>query len=107
MKTTADSTYVLSPIALDTMMQQFGEIITSKIELAISEAKKKDDHETFISSAVARKMFSPSISINTLKAWTREGLLKDYRFGRKIFYKKGEVTEAGKTLRKYGRRALS
>jgi hypothetical protein len=98
--------YLLSTIAYDSMMQEFGEIVNAKIELAIAEAKKKEDNEKFISSEETRKLFSPSISINTLKAWTKEGLLTEYRFGRKVYYKKGEVINAGKTLSKYKRRAM-
>lgn len=102
-----ESNFVLSPVPFGTMIEEFGALVSEKIAAALSEAKKKEDYETFISADAARKMFTPSITFNTLKSWTREGLLKDYRFGRRIFYKKGEIIEAGKTLRKYGRRALS
>lgn len=57
--------------------------------------------EKLLSPEVARKLFHPEVSKQTLHRWTKEGMIPVYRLGGRIWYKESEVTEAAKTIKKY------
>jgi len=64
---------------------------------AIQEVMKAQ----LLSPAEACKMFQPAITKLTLSKWAKDGLIPEHRIGGRIFYKRGELLESVKTLKKY------
>jgi hypothetical protein len=88
---------LLSPIPLEELFEKFKALIRAELqsELQLNEAEK------LVSPSEVCAMFQPKISKPTLTKWTNDGRLKMYRIGSRTFYKKGEVLEAAKTMKKY------
>jgi hypothetical protein len=80
--------------------EQMAEIIKPLIVEAIREVLHEKE-EKFLSPAEVCKIFVPAISKTTLAAWTKKGLLKEYRIGGRVFYKMSEVFKKVNTLYKY------
>ena len=88
---------LLSPIALDELLNSFREIVKQEI---LSEQNHAVG-ERLLSPADTCALFQPSISKVTLSAWTKAGHLKKYDIGGRCYYRHSEVIEAAKTLKKY------
>lgn len=67
----------------------------------IAAHNKSETLEKLLSPAEACQVFQPAISRVTLGSWTKQGLLRDHRIGGRVFYKRGELLEAGKTIKRY------
>lgn len=80
----------------DVLIDKMRDVI--KEELQIMKLRESDQ---FISAAETCKLFKPAISKGTLIKWTRQGLLQDHRFGGRVYYKKSEIMEMSKKLKKY------
>ena len=92
---------ILFPIAPEAFLQQLRIII--KEEIAADQSQQLQDR--FLSPADTCKLFQPNISKVTLSTWTKGGLLKDYRFSGRVYYKYSEVLESAKHLQKFKRRS--
>lgn len=77
------------------------EMISRSVLDKIAPTQINNTDEQLISGDVARKVFSPEISRQTLSNWTRDGQLKSYRMGARIFYKRSEIIAAAKEMKKY------
>jgi hypothetical protein len=90
---------ILSEIPLNEIMESVRSIV--KEELKANQLAQLQ--EKLLSPAETCKIFTPPISKVTLSAWTKQGLLQEYRIGGRIYYKMSEVLQAGKSLQKYKR----
>jgi len=94
----SQNSIALSQFSLEDVLAGVATIIDEKLKAF----KQKEFEEKLISPAQAAKLFQPNVSLPTIKAWDRQGLLKSYRFGgNRVYYKYSEVIEAGKTLKRY------
>ena len=93
------SDLLLSQIPLVDLETRFREIVKEEL-LSIQPSKEL---EQLISTNEARKIFTPPVSKVTLIKWTKEGKLQSHRMGGRVYYKRTEVLEAVKTVKKYGR----
>ena len=89
---------ILSQIPLDQLLAEFKNMV----EEAVNKIQPKPIEEKLISISIVCKLFDPPISKPTLNNWVKDGKLKSYRIGNRIFYKHSEVMES-MTLRKFGR----
>lgn len=87
---------ILNTISAD----QLADIIKPLIVEAIREVLQEKE-EIFLSPAEVCKKFEPTISKTTLAAWTKKGLLTEYRIGGRVYYKMSEVFKKVNTLSKY------
>ena len=72
-------------------------------EVVTSLLPKTNEPEQLISMDEVRKMFTPSVSKPTIIQWTKDGKLQSHRIGGRVYYKRSEVSESLKTVKKYGR----
>jgi hypothetical protein len=80
--------------------EEIVEMIKPLIVEAIREALQEKE-EKLLSPAEVCKIFVPAISKTTLAAWTKQGLLKEYRIGGRVYYKFSEIIERRKTISRY------
>ena len=80
--------------------EEMAEMIKPMIIEAIREVLQEKE-EKFLSPAEVCKIFVPAISKTTLAAWTKQGLLTEYRIGGRVHYKMSEVLKSAKTLKTY------
>jgi hypothetical protein len=80
--------------------EEIVEMIKPLIVDAIREALQEKE-EKLLSPAEVCKIFVPSISKTTLAAWTKQGILNEYRIGGRVYYKMSEVVNRRKSLGKY------
>ena len=88
---------ILSQIPLSNILDGLREIVREEIKAE----KERDLQEKFLSPAETAKLFHPPISKVTLSAWTKEGLLKDFRISGRVYYKYSEIIGAVKHLSRY------
>ena len=79
------------------------EDLLQKIRAIVKEEMKHEEkqEEKLLSTAEACKLFQPAISRVTLHKWTSDGHLKRYDIGSRVYYKKSEILESAKSLKKY------
>ncbi len=87
---------ILSGITPADLIELFRPMIQAELHQI-----KDNKEERLISPAEVCKLFNPSISKPTLKAWTAKGLLQDHRLGGRVFYKQSEILNSLQTLKKY------
>ena len=79
--------------------------LLSSIRMIVSEELSKKEttslEDKLLSTSEAVKIFVPSISKQTLHAWTKAGLLKMQRIGGKNYYMYSELIKSTTTLKKY------
>jgi hypothetical protein len=90
-----DSNFVLSPISLESLIQQIREVVKQEL----SAQKSADVLDKLLSPAEASRLFG--VVPKTLSAWNKQGLVESQRVGRRVFYKHSNLIAAGKTLKKY------
>lgn len=83
--------------------EQLFKEVKNIVEAAINNREKTDNEEKLLSAAEACKLFQPSISKLTLHRWTKDGLIPVHRISGRLWYKKNELIEAAKTIKKYDR----
>ena len=82
--------------------EEMAEMIKPMIIEAIREVLQEKE-EKFLSPAEVCKIFVPAISKTTLAAWTKQGLLTEYRIGGRVYYKMSEVVNGRKTISRYSK----
>ena len=80
--------------------EEIVELIKPLIVDAIREALQEKE-EKLLSPAEVCKRFQPHISKTTLASWTKQGLLTEYRFGGRVYYKFSEIIKMGVKLSRY------
>lgn len=86
-------------------LAQLEETIDSIFTKRIREKQHEEQQAELISPDKTCELFDPKISKVTLAAWTDKGLLTKYTIGGRTFYRRGEVLEAAKSLKKYSRKS--
>lgn len=89
---------ILNTYSPDEMVEMIKPLIVEAIREALQEKEEK-----LLSPAEVCKRFHPHISKTTLSKWTKQGLLKEYRIGGRVFYKFSEICNNEKSLQKYVR----
>lgn len=92
-----ESNIILSSITIDELVNK----VTESVLAAIAENKNLELNQKLISPAETTALFSPKISLSSLNRWTKQGLLKQYRVGGRLYYRQSEVLEAAKELKQY------
>lgn len=95
-----EKTYLITLTTTDLETLVFS-CIDQAFKLNVRAEKQSEKQEKLISPAETCQQFYPPISKNTLARWTKDGRLKDYRIGGRVYYKQGEVLEAVKHLQRY------
>jgi excisionase family DNA binding protein len=70
-----------------------------QIETIVKNALKQNEQEKLLGSAEVCRMLA--ISKPTLNAWSHDGKLKQYRIGKRVYWKYGEIMSALQHLKKY------
>lgn len=78
-------------LVLNLSLDELKEQITGIIGATIQESLKTEVNEKLISPKETCDLFSPKISLTTLRKWTDEGHLNEHRIGGRVFYKYGEI----------------
>ncbi|MGQ8335812.1 helix-turn-helix domain-containing protein [Sunxiuqinia sp. A32] len=82
-------------LVLELTPQELKEMIHITVKAALSEFKEelrpKEPEELLTRKEVVKLL---QISLTTLYHWTRDGKLKQYKTGGKVYYKKNEVLTA-------------
>lgn len=88
---------ILIPLSeVENMMRKvFTEVLYAK--------QSEDQKDKLLSPEETCKLFQPAISKPTLDSYSKKQLLTKYRMGGRTWFKKGEVLEAMKTIKKYQR----
>ena len=90
---------ILSPLPLIALKQELREIIRE--ELCI--ARQQQEADRMLSAEQACNLFNPKICKATLVNWSAKNRLKQYRIGRRVFYKYSEIISSLQVLKKYKR----
>ena len=88
---------LLSPIKLTDLAFTIETIVNK----AIQDKQKTDLAERLLSPEETCKLFNPTISKVTLHNWERQGRLKKYRMGGRVFFKYSEIMSGLETLKRY------
>jgi len=83
--------------------EQLEGIFRTIVKEEITESKKQELLDKFISPSEACNLFQPKISRVTLYNWANQGLIPEHRIGGKVYYKYSELMASAKTLKKYKR----
>jgi arsenate reductase-like glutaredoxin family protein len=93
---------------MDKVLQTFISQIKDEFRVLLRDVlddykslEKTESEEKLISAAEAAKLFQPPVSVQTIRSWARQGLLKVHYQGRLMFFKKSEILSASKTISKY------
>jgi hypothetical protein len=87
----------LSPIRLEDLASTIEGIVNK----AINQKQENDLAERLLSPEETCKLFNPQISKVTLHNWERQGRLKKYRMGGRVFYKYSEILAGMESLIRY------
>jgi hypothetical protein len=95
----AQSNIVLFPIPVEELETRIQEIV----HRALVSREEKALQERLMSIEQTRRLFNPPISKVTLHTWAKEGKVRPYRIGGRVFYKYSELMGSMTHLKKYGR----
>ncbi len=90
---------VFTSLTREELKDLMHETALEAAQAAIKAAQTTDIQEEYITRKEAQKILG--VCYNTLESRTREGLIKSYRLGRSIRYKRTEI-ESALTLRNFG-----
>lgn len=90
---------VMVPVDLDTFLRKIKDVIVEVVKGSETESQ-----ESLLSPSETCQLFAPRISKTTLAKWTKAGTLKSYRIGGRLFYKRSEILEAVKIVKRYDRK---
>lgn len=84
-------------------VEEFQKILDERLELALSKLNQEEGHgeETLVTRKDIARLFG--VSLVTLNAWMKKGLLPFHRINRRIYFKKSEVLATLENVRKYRR----
>ena len=92
----SEGTIILQGVTLD----QLQDLIRNTVSQEVAKIAPVEKEE-LLSPKLARQVWQPAISLVTLNAWTKQGLLKPHYFGKKLFYKRSEIIAAAQVLLPY------
>ena len=84
-------------------VEEFQKILDERLELALSRLNQEGEHgeETLVTRKDISRLFG--VSLVTVNAWKKKGLLPYHRINRRIYFKKSEVLATLENVRKYRR----
>ena len=88
---------IFSLVPLHALKEEIRVIIREELTII----QQKNETDKLLSAEEACRLFDPKICKATLVNWATKGRLKQYRIGRRVFYKYSEITESIKVLKKY------
>jgi excisionase family DNA binding protein len=83
-------------INADTLLSQIDGIIESRLKSFAPKPSTPQDAEEFLTREEVARLLK--ISFPTLHDWTNKNLLKSYRIGNKVRYRKSEVMQSPKAI---------
>lgn len=85
-------------------VEEFQKILDDRLELALSRLNQEEGHkeETLVTRKDIARLFG--ISLVTVNAWMKKGLLPFHRINRRVYFKKSEVLATLESVKKYRRR---
>ncbi|MEA5460078.1 helix-turn-helix domain-containing protein [Arcicella sp. LKC2W] len=87
-------------IDVSTLLSNIDGLIENRLKSFIPQTSTQSDAEEFLTREEVAKLFK--ISLPTLHDWTNKGLLKSYRIGNKVRYRKCEVLASPKATHEEG-----
>lgn len=88
---------ILSSIKLEDLEKLFRSIVKEELE----KKNSAESLEGLISADKARGFFEPKVSTTTFWRWVKEGHIRPHVIAGKNYYKRSELLEAAKVLKKY------
>ncbi len=87
---------------IQTTPQQLADLITEGVKIQLQEFKKNIDSQQAGDALLTREETCKFLSIDssTLWAWTNKGKVKAYGIGNRRYYKRNELMECLKPLKK-------
>lgn len=87
---------------IQTTPQQLADLITEGVKIQLQEFKKNLDSQQANDELLTREETCKFLSIDssTLWAWTNKGKVKAYGIGNRRYYKRSELLESLKLLKK-------
>lgn len=87
---------------IQTTPQQLADLITEGVKIQLQELKKNLDSQQANDELLTREETCKFLSIDssTLWAWTNKGKVKAYGIGNRRYYKRSELLESLKLLKK-------
>ena len=84
-------------------VEEFQKILDERLELALSRLNQEEEHgeETLVTRKDIARLFG--VTLVTVNAWMKKGLLPYHRINRRIYFKKSEVLATLENVRKYRR----
>jgi hypothetical protein len=87
-------------VTLEDMANTIREIVASelqKVKSLITESPLEDDSDKVMTREQVSKFLG--VSFTTLFNWNNEGILKNYKVGRRVYYKREDVINLGNPLK--------
>lgn len=91
------SQLVFSTIQFDELLQR----LRAGVREEFRAIKAEELMDKYLSPEKSRKLFDPEISLVTLSAWAKKGLVNKHHIGGRTYYKYCELMDAVKSLKKY------
>jgi hypothetical protein len=92
---------ILQGTSMESFYEAIAVIIEKQVEAGIRKAKTEDLQNKFLSPEETRKLFSPNVSLVTIHAWAKDGILQKHRIAGRTYFIYSEVVESVKALKKY------
>lgn len=87
-------------VTLEDMANTIREIVASelqKVKSLITESPLEDNLDKVMTREQVSKLLG--VSFTTLFNWNNEGILKNYKVGRRVYYKREDVINLGNPLK--------
>ena len=83
---------ILSTIPRDELVQEITQEVLTGLRELINHNTNADEAIEYITRKETAKLLN--ISLVTLSSWTKRSILKSYKIGSRVLYKKSEVIES-------------
>jgi excisionase family DNA binding protein len=85
-------------------VEEFQKILDERLEVALSRLNQEEEHgeEILVTRKDIARLFG--VSLVTVNAWMKKGLLPFHRINRRVYFKKSEVLATLESVKKYRRR---
>jgi hypothetical protein len=93
----SEGTMLLTNIPIKELFDNIRGIVQDEINRDQSTQLK----EKLLSPKETCQLFEPNITKPTLAKWDKDGHIRSYRIGGRVFYKYSEVIDSAKSLKKY------
>jgi hypothetical protein len=84
-------------------IEELKELLSQIVRDELKAIKEEDFEDKLISQQAAIGLFDPEISRVTFYNYEKQGLIQPHYIGNKKYYKKSEIFESTKKIKKYSR----